>query len=91
MNESLFSDGQLELERILLAFTLPHRGHNGKPDTPGDSCPRCNAERALERLFARAYPPAKPRSEDDLIDFTPPRWLSLVSRGGRLRPKRRLA
>lgn len=40
-------------ERVLVAFTLKHRGHDGKPGHPGDDCPRCNAERALDEIVRR--------------------------------------
>ena len=41
-----------DVERVLVAFTLPHRGHNGVPGAPDDSCMRCNAERAFDRIVA---------------------------------------
>lgn len=41
-------------QRILVAFTYPH-GHPGTTGIPeGEGCPRCNAEKALAELVARA-------------------------------------
>lgn len=39
-------------ERILVAFILSHHGHHGLPGAPDNSCPRCNAERELDAVFA---------------------------------------
>jgi hypothetical protein len=38
-------------EIVEVAFSLPHKGHNGVPGAPeGVHCPRCESDRALGRL-----------------------------------------
>lgn len=46
--------GLSDKEIVEVAFALPHAGHPGIPGAPeGVLCPRCEAERALDRLAAR--------------------------------------
>lgn len=48
------ADAEILTERVMVSMTLPHT-HPGIPGVPeGTTCPRCNAERALEELLSRA-------------------------------------
>ena len=57
------TDTETLIERVIVAFTLAHFGHSGIPGAPDDSCPRCNAERALDSLAA-ALAAEKERADD---------------------------
>lgn len=52
-----------DVDRVLVAFTLPHRGHDGIPGAPDDSCARCNAERAFDRIVAAGVRAEEARQE----------------------------
>jgi hypothetical protein len=59
-------------EIVQVAFALAHTGHPGIPGAPlGVKCPRCESERALERLALAAgvgeARPAEP--EDDIVSL----------------------